>query len=197
MAAPEDTSFARLVSLACHDLRTPLATAHGFAQTLVRGGELGEPASRYVGMIAAASTQLAELLDELSLVARIEGGRYEPEVRAVDSAGLARAAVERLGSDRARAAGKGAIVSVDPEPTENAVFGFANCALRHGGLDVVELATNGAEITVAPVREAVGPIILGEELRDLGAAIAVRTVRALGGEVELDEETLRIRLPVA
>ena len=34
----DDPDFARLVSLACHDLRTPLATVHGFATTLSRGG---------------------------------------------------------------------------------------------------------------------------------------------------------------
>ena len=33
-----DTSFARLVSLACHDVRTPLATVHGFAKTLDADG---------------------------------------------------------------------------------------------------------------------------------------------------------------
>ena len=32
----EDSEFARLVSLACHDLRTPLATVNGFARTLTR-----------------------------------------------------------------------------------------------------------------------------------------------------------------
>ena len=34
--------FPRLVSLACHDLRTPLATVFGFARTLVRMEGLGE-----------------------------------------------------------------------------------------------------------------------------------------------------------
>jgi hypothetical protein len=36
--------------------------------------------------------------------------------------------------------------------------------------------------------------VLGEDLRDLGAAIAVRLIRAQGGSVALDGETLRIRL---
>src|SRR5262249_10055057 len=74
----QDTSFPRLVSLACHDLRTPLATVHGFARTLSRRTELAPPADRYMEMIEAAAGQLAELLDELSLAARIESGRYDP-----------------------------------------------------------------------------------------------------------------------
>jgi hypothetical protein len=38
-------------------------------------------------------------------------------------------------------------------------------------------------------------VLLGEELRDLGAAVAVTVVRALGGAVERDGEVLSIRLP--
>src|SRR5262249_60853151 len=34
--AATDSSFPLLVSLAAHDLRTPLATLHGFAQTMIR-----------------------------------------------------------------------------------------------------------------------------------------------------------------
>src|SRR5438034_333699 len=80
--ATEQTDFARLVMLACHDLRTPLATVFGFTQTLERLDELEEPASRYLEMIGAASAQLGELVDELALGARIEAGRYEQIGRA-------------------------------------------------------------------------------------------------------------------
>src|ERR1035437_7691152 len=100
-----DTSFARLVSLACHDVRTPLATVHGFAKTLTRSAELEAPADRYVEMIAAASSQMAELLDELSLVARIEAGRYEPALREADTLALAHAAAGRARAGRRARAG--------------------------------------------------------------------------------------------
>src|SRR5439155_6898170 len=63
----EDNSFTRLVALACHDLRTPLATVFGFARTLSRGGTLDEVSARYVQMIESASEQIGELLDELSV----------------------------------------------------------------------------------------------------------------------------------
>jgi signal transduction histidine kinase len=197
MPAPEDTSFARLVSLACHDLRTPLATAHGFAKTLVRLGGLEPPRDRYVEIVSAASAQLAELVDLLSLVARIESGRYEPELREVDSTELARAAVERLGPERARVEGEGALVRVEPVAAEEALFGFANCALRHGGLEAVDLKVEGPEISVAPVTPGAAPIVVGDDLRDLGAAIAVRVVAALGGSTELDGDALRVRFASA
>src|SRR5438034_9829447 len=92
-----NASFPRLVSLAAHDLRTPLATIHGFAQTLVRMGDLGEPKQRYMEMIDMASRQLAELLDELGTAARIEDGRYEPSLQPVQSMELAHAAATQLG----------------------------------------------------------------------------------------------------
>src|SRR5437016_4115697 len=102
-----DTSFARLVSLACHDVRTPLATVHGFARTLMRQVELAPPGDRYVEIIEAASQQMAELLDELSLAARIEAGRYEPALRDADTLALAHAAADRLGAERVHVSGEG------------------------------------------------------------------------------------------
>src|SRR4029450_13439155 len=115
--ASSDTSFSRLVSLAAHDLRTPLATITGFAQTLVRMGGLEEPNDRYVAMIVEASRQLAELLDELGLAARIEGDRYEPNLQPADTLELARAAQQELGEDRVRVSGAGGDVQVDVDAT--------------------------------------------------------------------------------
>jgi signal transduction histidine kinase len=139
-----DTSFARLVSLACHDVRTPLATVHGFVKTLERTVELDAPADRYVEMIEAASDQMAELLDELALAARIEAGRYEP-------------------------------------------------ALRHGGLDEVDVVVRGKEIDVSPVTDSSSRVVVGAELRDLGAAVAVKLLETLGGSVTVADATLTIR----
>jgi signal transduction histidine kinase len=193
--AAADTSFSRLVSLAAHDLRTPLATIHGFAQTLVRMGDLGEPKQKYVEMIDAASRQLAELLEELGTAARIEGGRYEPSLQPMDTLELARTAAEQLGQDRVHVGGEGADVHVDPEATERGVSALAQAALRHGGLQEVELRVDGASLTLSPVTASSAPVVLGEDLRDLGAAVAVKVVRALGGSVDLDGETLTVRLP--
>ena len=190
----KESDFARLVLLACHDLRTPLATVHGFAQTLVRMGELEEPAARYLEMIDTASGQLADLIDELALGAKIEAGRYEPVRKAVDTLELVRAAATRLGEERVEVSGEGAQAELDADATERAVAALARCALRHGGLEQVRLNARGMSLELSPVTPASAPVVLGEDLRDLGAAVAVRLLRAQGGSVDLDGETLKINL---
>ena len=191
--ASED-SFAQFVSLACHDLRTPLATVSGFAHTLQQTEELEDPAVRYVEMIQAASEQIGDLLEDLGLVARIEAGRYEPSLVEADSLELARSAAERLG-EKATAAGVGDTVRVDRDPVERGLAGLALCALRHGALEQVTLTADGSSVWIEPVIPAVAPIVLGEDLKDLGAAAARRVVEALGGSLVLEGERLQVRLP--
>jgi hypothetical protein len=58
----------------------------------------------------------------------------------------------------------------------------------------VDVEVRGPELALAPVTPASAPVVLGEDLRDLGAAVAVRVVRARGGSLEVDGETLRVRL---
>src|SRR5947199_10288911 len=192
--ATEETRFARLVSLACHDLRTPLATVVGFAHTLTRQGGLEGPAARYVGMIAAAAEQLGGLVDGLSLGARIEAGRYDPVRREADTLELARAAARQLGEERVAVSGEGAAIETDVDATERSVAALAQCALRHGGLEQVGLEVRGALLELSPVTKSSAPVLLGDELRDLGAAVAGIAIRAQGGSLELDGETLTIRL---
>jgi signal transduction histidine kinase len=176
--------FARLVSLACHDLRTPLATVQGFAKTLLKLDELdGDKRARYLGLIDDSAEDLARLLDLLSLAARIEAGRYDPTRQEVDSARLA-----------PEANGSGTTVRVDPEPAARALASLARAIERHGGVEVVT-TVDGAVVALAPVPAAAAPVVLGEEPKDLGSMVAVRVVRALGGEVELEGETLRVTLP--
>ena len=145
----DDSEFARLVSLACHDLRTPLATVHGFATTLARGGGLEPPADRYVEMIDAASAQLAELIEELSLAARIESGRYDPTPREADTLELAQAAAARLGEERVRVTGSGAALETDADAVERGLAALFQSALRHGGLDESRSQVDGAEIRLS------------------------------------------------
>src|ERR1700760_4103246 len=100
-------------------------------------------------MIDAASAQLAELVDELSLVSRIESGRYEPTLREAHTLELAPGAAPRLG--------------------------------EAGVLGSVDVEVDGTDIRLSRVTQAAAPVVLGEDLRDLGAAVAARLVAHLGG----------------
>jgi signal transduction histidine kinase len=192
----DDSRFPRLVALACHDLRTPLATVHGFARTLERL-DLEEPAGRYVEMIEAASAQLAELVDELALVARVEDGRFQPRFVTVDSLELVRGAARELEDGVVELTGEGAPVRVERDAARRAIRQLARAARRHGGLESVTADVRGARITISPVAGTAPGVVTGEELRELGAVAAVVLLRALGATVEVEGDRLVISLPPA
>jgi signal transduction histidine kinase len=188
--------FARVVSIACHDLRTPLATVYGFARTLAQR-ELDDQSTRYVEMIRAASVEMTQLLDELSIVARIASGRFDPGLTEVDSLELAQSAAGDLDEGRVVVSGDGAAVRVDPTSVRRALSQLARAASRHGGLDSVELRVDGAVFEISPLTHSSAPVVTGEELRELPAVAAVALIVALGGTVAAVDGRLRIELPAA
>ena len=185
----DDSRFPRLVSLACHDLRTPLATIYGFARTLTRMEELDERTARYLGMIEEAAEQMTALLDELGSSARIESGRWEPTLREIDTLELARVDDERI-----VAQGAGEVIETDPDTVAHALRSLAVAALRHGPVEQVRWDVSGRELALSPVSAAAAPVVTGEELRDLGSLVGRAVIEALGGTLELAGETLRVRL---
>jgi signal transduction histidine kinase len=188
-ASMPDSRFPSLVSLACHDLRTPLATVYGFARTLTRAGELDPRSARFVAMIEEASEQMTELLDELGTAARIESGRWEPVFGSVNTLDLARAEDERIAVD-----GDGELVDTDVGAVRRSLAAFALAAIRHGRVEHVAWRVAGRSFELSPVREAAAAVVTGAELKDLGALVGRLVIEELGGAVELDGETLRVRL---
>jgi signal transduction histidine kinase len=191
-----DRQYAELVSVACHDILTPLATVYGFARTLERA-ELEPPTDRYVDMIGAASAQIDELVDQLRLATRIQLGLYQPVLVETDSLELARSAAERLEEGRVAITGEGGPVLVDPDPAARALAQLARATARFGGHDTVTLDVRGPELTISPLSRPAEPVVLGEELRELAGPAAAMLVRALGGTLEARDETLVIVLPVS
>jgi signal transduction histidine kinase len=181
--------FPRVVSLACHDLRTPLATIYGFARTLTRAGGLDERTMRFLGMIEEASEQMTGMLDELGVAARIEGGRWEPALREADTLQLATTDDERVAAE-----GKGETIETEPESVERALRSLAIAAARYGPADRTTWRVNGRELELSPITVEAGPVVMGESFRDLGSLVARIVIEALGGSLELDGETLRVRL---
>ena len=179
--------FPRLVLLACHDLRTPLATVYGFARTLSEDGELDERTQEFVGMIESAAEQMKELLDRLGLIACISGGRWEPVMREADTLELARSADERIA-----VAGRGEVVYTAPEELEHALQELAAAVLRHGSVDRVTWTVAGRTFELDPVAPAAAAVIADDEPKDLGGLAARLVVETLGGSVAVDGGTLRV-----
>lgn len=185
----DEQRFPRAVSLACHDLRTPLATVYGFARTLTRDDGLDERSLRFVGMIEAAAEQMTALLDQLGVLARIEADRYEPALLPVDTLELATSEDERV-----ETTGRGAPVETDASAVATALESLALAAARHGGVERVRWTVDGRELALDPVVPDAGEVVTAQDLRDLGAYVAARVIERLGGTVALDGETLRVRL---
>ena len=143
----------------------------GFARTLRRSADLAPPADRYVEMIDVAAEQMGALLDDLALVARIDAGRWDPVTALVSVEELVREAAER-GSTRWCPGGAGGVVRVDPDAAVRALprsrSRRAATAASSGWSSAPRAAT-----CCQPVAADVAPIVLAEDLRDLGAAVGV------------------------
>jgi signal transduction histidine kinase len=185
----DDTRFPRLVSLACHDLRTPLATIYGFARTLSRGEGLDDRTARFLGMIEEASEQMTAMLDEVGVAARIASGRWEPALRSADTLELARSEDERVS-----VGGEGATIETEPETVARGLEALAIAAVRYGPAERVEWLVRGRELELSPVAAAAATVVTGADVRDLGSVVARAAIEALGGSLALDGETLRVRL---
>jgi len=185
-----DPRFPRIVSLACHDLRTPLASVSGFAKTLGRLGGLDEQQAHFVAVIDEAAEEVALLLEQVAVLARIESGTYAPALVEANTLELATSVDPRVATD-----GVGETISTDAPVVQRALEALALAAVRHGEIDGATWTVRGCEFDLAPVNDAASPVVLGEEIRDLGALIAGRVLETLGGWMALDGETLRVRLP--
>jgi signal transduction histidine kinase len=185
----DDADFARLVSLACHDLRTPLATVFGFARTLERGDGLDERSRRFLGMISEASDQMAGMLDELGTAARIEAGRWEPALIEADTLQLAVS-----GDERVVTTGAGETIETEPTAVARALDAFAIAAVRHGPVETVTWTVAGRVLELGPLTDSAAPVVLGEEIRDLGSLVGRTVIETLGGSLELDGDLLRVTL---
>ena len=184
-----DTGFARLVSLACHDLRTPLATVNGFAKTLTRAGTLPERESRFVDLIEAAADQMTSLLDLLGLAVRIESGRYEPVLTETGTLELASFDDERIVTE-----GTGETIETDAGAIHTSLQSLALAATAHGGVPLVTWRVNGRTLELSPLAEDAAAVVTGESPRDLGALVARIAIEYFGGSLAVAGETLRVTL---
>jgi len=142
------------ISVAAHELRTPLAVLKGFVQTLLvqtarkHGPELAEWQMEALGNIDQATGRLVELVDDLLDVSRLQAGHFTLHTVPSDLVALAQRVVTRLQltTERHRLVFQPAVehlvAAIDPLRMEQVVTNLLNNAIKYspeGGVIVIRL----------------------------------------------------------
>jgi signal transduction histidine kinase len=198
-----ESRFPAQVAVACHDLRTPLATVYGFARTLERLGGLDDRQMRYLGMVVAGAQELTRLIDDLSTLTRLERGTQPIERGRVDLTELidvvATEAAERHAPGRTIYApnqGRG-FADTDHRLAVAALSGLVDGALRlDPHADHLELTADGSSVLLGPLSED-ALRLYGQADRDLRLTAARCTLQVLAAEVVIEPRHLRVAFPPA
>ena len=195
-----------------HELKTPLTSITGYAETLTAETGPDTQTERFARTILNNARRMQRLVDDLLDLSRIESGRWQPLPTTVDVAKLAEetwaAFADRAGERRvtltAPAAG-GPTLSADPEALRQVFTNLFDNALRHtppGGRITVALEATPGGVTLAVTDTGSGiapehlPRIFERFYRadpgrsreeggtGLGLAIVKHLVEAHGGRVE-------------
>ena len=149
------------LSVAGHEMRTPLTSLQFLLHTIQRRFESGQTEKAVEGLVRARAQlhRLAQLTEELLDVTRITAGRLTLELEEVDLAELAREVVEQQGDSAART--RTELRCEAPSPVtglwdrsrlEQVVTNLLSNAVKFGGgkpITVrVEADTSGATLTV-------------------------------------------------
>ncbi|HET7601379.1 MAG TPA: ATP-binding protein [Gemmatimonadales bacterium] len=96
-----------------HELKTPLTSIAGYAETVLGDDLDSETRQRFLEIILANARRMQHLVDDLLDLSRIESGRWQPAPIAIDPAEVAREAWASLGR---RASESGVALHIDVEP---------------------------------------------------------------------------------
>jgi two-component system, OmpR family, sensor kinase len=210
---------ARFVSDASHELRTPIAVVKTELDGALRAGDFGSRTRDALLAAVEECDRLAQLAEDLLVLAKADGGRIPLRPEQVDLGELlvrvrdrfADRAAERARSINLELDGKGVMVA-DPERIRQALHNLVENALRHGtgtitlralvGPDgvVLEVSDEGRDLPVEFAPLAFERFTRVDRTRDgagLGLAIVAAIAAAHGGRADIDTPptTARMRLP--
>jgi two-component system phosphate regulon sensor histidine kinase PhoR len=144
-----------------HELKTPLTSISGYAETLLTDSPEPETARRFLSTILDNARRMQRLVDDLLDLARIEAGRWQPEPEPVD---VQEAAREMWSEYAERAAARDIQFEVDIAPGAGTVVADAD-ALRQV---LTNLLDNSLRYTARG-----GRIVCRSRRDDSGVAISV------------------------
>jgi two-component system OmpR family sensor kinase len=222
-----ETRVRQFVADASHELRTPLASIRGYAEfAQLRAGPLPPDAANALVRVRSQTERMAELVDDLLLLARLDSGR--PLAR--DEVDLSRLVVDAVGD--AHAAGRDHVWLLDVPDEPVTVTGDAarlqqvlanllanarthtppgtrvTTALAEAPREaVVTVSDDGPGIPAALLPDVFDRFARGDDSRTrgagstgLGLAIVAAVVEAHGGTVAVSSEpgatVFTVRLPL-
>jgi signal transduction histidine kinase len=142
-----------------HDLRTPLTTIAGYAEALESGDVDEEEQERIGSILGVQSRQLGRLIEDITLLARLEQPEFDLRIESVDLgahisevvSGFTRRA-EELDISLDIDTSPTEMVDTDPDRVAQIAQNLVQNALRFtpaGGRITVKVAQSGADVAVA------------------------------------------------
>jgi signal transduction histidine kinase len=137
-----------------HELKTPLTSISGYAETLLTDSPDATTGREFLQIILSNAHRMQRLVDDLLDLSRIESGRWQPRAETVDVAGAAREVWATL-AERAAARGtrfdlkvepSGASIEADPDAVRQVLTNLIDNSLRYvGAAGVVTFVSRGHE----------------------------------------------------
>ena len=145
-----------------HELKTPLTSISGYAETLAEGGVDAATQQRFLETIRSNAMRMHRLVDDLLDLSRIESGRWVPRPEATSAAVVAR---DVLGAVADHAGARGVALTLKLAADADTIFcdaaalgqilgNLVDNSLRYtprGGTITVNTIRTGATITISVV----------------------------------------------
>jgi signal transduction histidine kinase len=194
-----------------HDLRTPLTTIGGYAEALESGAVAEAEIGRIGAVLGVQSRQLSRLIEDLSMLARLEQPEFGLRIEEVDVGAHVSEIAEsfRMQADEAGVgleigAASGLVLETDPDRLGQVVQNLVENALRftpetgsvtvtvseHGGGGVIEVADSGVGIADEDLPRIFDRhyVVRHRPVRSSGSGLGLSIVKGLvelmGGRVE-------------
>jgi PAS domain S-box-containing protein len=122
-----------------HELKTPLTSISGYAETLTTEHPDPETSAQFLQVILSNARRMQRLVDSLLDLSRIESGRWQPRVEPVDIGAVAREVAAAVGDPAARQRVRFAVevapgaesVQADPDAVRQILTNLFDNALRY------------------------------------------------------------------
>lgn len=209
-AIDSDRRARDFLSLAAHQMRTPVAAMRAAAETLVAMG--ADPAQEpFLADVAVGAGRIGRLVNNLLWAARFEGGAHH-DLRVCDPLAACRDEAERAGRRSSLSVtvggGRTGRVELAEDVLRETVANLLDNALRHAATQIrvlVELDRRHVSVTVRDDGPGLSPAHQQEVFRrfvsfdggmGLGLPLCRSAARAAGGDLLYEDGGFVLRLPV-